>query len=88
MISANLLRNNYTRDQIRKIVMKARNAQIEKEKIGFDVTDLVVNGNDIMTTLNIGPGKLVGDVLKHLLEIVIDDPEKNALQRLVDKFRK
>lgn len=79
----NLLRDDYSRTQIREIVMKARSAQIEKEKIGFNVTDLNINGHDIMEALNIEPGKQVGDILKYLLEVVIDAPSKNNKKTLL-----
>ncbi|KAI4453106.1 2-iminoacetate synthase [Holotrichia oblita] len=55
------------------------------------VSDLAVNGKDVMDMLNIKPGKEVGDALAFLLEQVIIEPELNERERLLpilDKYTK
>ncbi len=48
------------------------------------VTDLAVDGNDVMRALKLERGgRIVGDVLKQLLEKVIDDPTLNTREQLM-----
>lgn len=61
-----------------------------KERIGREieaqralkVTDLAVGGGDVMRLLGCPPGRLVGEVLKALLERVIDEPALNTQETL------
>lgn len=46
--------------------------------------DLEIDGTDIMGILDIGPGPRVGEILDILLEKVLDDPELNCRERLVE----
>lgn len=46
-------------------------------------TQLAINGKDVMDTLDIGPGKEVGNVLKQCLEYVTDHPEENTRDQLI-----
>jgi tRNA nucleotidyltransferase (CCA-adding enzyme) len=50
----------------------------------FSKRDLVVNGNDIMAALGIGPGPEVGRIQNELFERVIDDPDLNTPERLLE----
>ncbi len=43
----------------------------------LSVSDLAINGHDVMDTLKIPPGPRVGAILELLLEKVLDDPSKN-----------
>lgn len=80
---ANLAAKNYTPQEIKTFCLKLHKAKNESKSGGFKVTDLAVNGLDVMNLLNIKPGKQVGDILKQLLEIVIDDPSVNERDTLV-----
>ncbi len=51
----------------------------------LDLTDLAVDGHDLMTELKIKPGKILGKILNHLLELVMEDPDLNKKQVLLDK---
>jgi len=54
------------------------------------IADLAISGADVMAGLAIGPGRQVGEVLKRLLDRVIDDPDLNTretLLRLVAEMR-
>ncbi len=53
----------------------------------FSISDLKVNGNDVMKTLNIGPGPKVGEILQKLFEAVLEDSSKNNREYLVGKIR-
>lgn len=54
----------------------------------FTVTDLKVDGHDVMEILKIKPGPKVGEVLNKLFEEVADDPEKNEREYLLLRTRK
>ena len=49
---------------------------LEKEN-AITVKDLEINGNDVMKQFNLKPGPIIGAILNHLLEEILDDPEKN-----------
>jgi tRNA nucleotidyltransferase (CCA-adding enzyme) len=60
-------------------------AELEKQA-ALKVTDLAVGGEDVMRVLAIRPSRMVGDVLKRLLERVIEEPalnERGALEALI-----
>jgi tRNA nucleotidyltransferase (CCA-adding enzyme) len=54
----------------------------------FSAKDLAVKGNDIMRALDIPPGRIVGEILAHLVEKVIDDPALNTPEGLVEEARR
>lgn len=51
------------------------------------ITDLAINGNDIMKCLNIPPSKKVGDILKTLFELWQDDKIENSRDKLIDAIK-
>ena len=62
--------------------LKARiAAEIEKES-ALTVGDLAVGGADVMEVLGVPPGRIIGDVLKRLLERVLDDDTLNQKETL------
>jgi poly(A) polymerase/tRNA nucleotidyltransferase (CCA-adding enzyme) len=48
------------------------------------LNDLAVDGTDVMKIYEIGPSRDVGDVLNRLLEVVLDSPEKNNREYLLE----
>jgi putative nucleotidyltransferase with HDIG domain len=60
--------------------------EIER-KPPFGVKDLEVNGNDIMNKFNLSPSPLVGQILNHLLEMVLDDPDLNKKEVLLKEAK-
>ena len=48
----------------------------------FSISDLAIDGNDVMRMFSIDPGKAVGDVLDQLMERVLDDPSLNTREKL------
>lgn len=62
-----------------------------REQLNRDVPltlkDLSVNGRDIIKALELEPGPLIGKILKHLLERVIDDPALNRREKLLEVAR-
>jgi hypothetical protein len=53
----------------------------------FGLSDLAVDGRQLMEHLRIPEGKLVGRLLNHLLEIVLDDPNMNDFDTLIDEAK-
>lgn len=52
-----------------EMIIEAENA--------ITVTDLDINGNIIMDAFDLKPGPIIGTILKELLELVLDNPEVN-----------
>ena len=46
------------------------------------VTDLAIDGKDVMRILGIAPGREIGVILERLLERVLDDPSLNEREKL------
>lgn len=54
----------------------------------FSINDMLVDGNDIMKTLNIEPGPKIGVILQKLFEEVDEDQSKNNKEYLIQRIRK
>ncbi len=59
---------------------------IEVQKKPFKITDLKINGNDVMKTLKIKPGPQVGKILKNLFDLVVNNKLKNDRETLLNKL--
>ncbi|MBI2334395.1 CCA tRNA nucleotidyltransferase [Candidatus Daviesbacteria bacterium] len=53
----------------------------------FSISDLKVNGNDVMKELNLKPSPKVGEVLNKLFEEVLEDSSKNNKKYLLEKIK-
>ncbi|MFA6602272.1 MAG: HD domain-containing protein [Candidatus Shapirobacteria bacterium] len=60
---------------------------VEVQKQPFAITDLKVDGKDVMEVLNIKPGRKVGEVLKALFALVEEDPSLNVRETLLEKIK-
>jgi tRNA nucleotidyltransferase (CCA-adding enzyme) len=60
--------------------------EIER-KPPFGVKDLEIDGNDIMERFNLSPSPSVGQILNHLLEMVLDDPDLNKKEVLLKEAK-
>ena len=47
-------------------------------------SNLAINGNDLMQALGLKPGPELGKILKHLKELIIDNPHFNDKETLMD----
>jgi poly(A) polymerase/tRNA nucleotidyltransferase (CCA-adding enzyme) len=63
--------------------LQKRIDKIVEEENALDISDLKVDGQDVMQALNIPPGPQVGRVLHFLLEKVLDDPKLNERETLL-----
>jgi tRNA nucleotidyltransferase (CCA-adding enzyme) len=62
--------------------LRARVAVVAAEDAVMKVTDLAIDGGDVMRVLAVRPGRIIGEVLEKLLERVIDDPTLNEREKL------
>ncbi|MFZ5823483.1 MAG: CCA tRNA nucleotidyltransferase [Bacillota bacterium] len=60
--------------------------RIVAEDAALKVTDLAVDGNDVMAAFGEGPGPYVGEVLERLLDEVTDDPSLNRREWLLRRL--
>lgn len=69
--------------------LKLFKEKIEKElkPAPFSISDLKINGNDIIKTLQIKPGPKVGDILQKLFEEVDEDLSKNNREYLLSRIK-
>jgi len=65
--------------------MKAR--MIEQLHQPFAITDLAIDGNDLMTEFVLKPGPQIGKILKTLFEEVLEKPELNQKEILLEKAK-
>ena len=67
--------------------MRRRIERLLRESDALRVTDLAVDGNDVMRELTLAPGPAVREALEGLLEEVLDDPGRNTRDRLLARLR-
>lgn len=84
--NANRKHDKVPKEYIRKLCVKIHKASKITGK-SVNVVDLAVNGHDIMEAFNLRPGPEVGNVLKMLLEVVIDTPSMNEKEQLLNFAR-
>ncbi|MDO8609423.1 MAG: HD domain-containing protein, partial [bacterium] len=61
---------------------------IEVQKEPFTVTDLKIDGNDVMSILKIKSGRQVGEILKTLFNLVVEGKIKNEREDLLKEVNK
>lgn len=64
------------------IALKNRVEVIKNKKEPLSITDLAINGNDLIN-LGVPEGKEIGDILNYLFEIVLEKPEFNNQNKLL-----
>jgi tRNA nucleotidyltransferase (CCA-adding enzyme) len=70
-------------------VLSERVASVRAKDMALKVTDLDITGQDLIQTLNIEAGPVLGEILKHLLDKVIEEPllnEKSQLLALAKEY--
>ncbi|MCX7821388.1 MAG: HD domain-containing protein [Brevinematales bacterium] len=58
--------------------------KIVAEDNALKVTDLDINGYEIMERFNIPPSRTIGEMLEYMLEKVLDNPELNKKEKLFE----
>ncbi|MBN1374233.1 CCA tRNA nucleotidyltransferase [Candidatus Dojkabacteria bacterium] len=64
--------------------LQERISEVRKKDMVLKITDLEISGDDLKK-IGIPSAKIMGDILKELLEIVTDDPLKNDKELLMDE---
>ena len=69
-------------DKLKKVLRTQRmlNEILERGDC-YSIKDLAINGQDLINA-GVKPGKEMGDILKHCLEVVIENPELNTREKL------
>jgi len=67
---------------------KFKERLIEVQKQPFSVTDLKINGKDVMEILGINPGPKVGEVLNKIFEEVVEKKIENEREKLLKRIDK
>lgn len=67
-------------------LFKKRLVEVQKEP--FKVTDLKIDGNDVMKILKIKPGPKIGEILKELFDEVVEGKVKNEKENLLHELSK
>jgi hypothetical protein len=62
--------------------LKRRVGEELRAEAALKVSDLAVGGADVMRILGTKPGPIVGEVLRRILERVLDDAELNSYDKL------
>jgi putative nucleotidyltransferase with HDIG domain len=68
-------------------VMRSRIERLMEADHALHVADLAVDGRDVMRVLGIAPGRAVGEALATLLEEVLERPERNRRDLLLERLR-
>jgi tRNA nucleotidyltransferase (CCA-adding enzyme) len=68
--------------------LEARVARALEEGAAISAKELVIDGNDLIRELQLKPGPILGIILRHLVELVTDDPSANERERLLAEARK
>jgi len=63
-------------------MIRERIERVRRSDAAFRITDLAVDGKDVMKILGIKPGPEVGAVLKKLFDSVLESPELNSKESL------
>ncbi len=68
--------------------LRRRIDRVIEEENAISLKDLAVDGTVLMSDLNLRPGPVIGDILDHLLEIILDYPERNTREELLAEAKR
>jgi poly(A) polymerase/tRNA nucleotidyltransferase (CCA-adding enzyme) len=72
-------------DEIEEFKVKIK--EIFDEDSALQIKDLKVDGGKLMTFFHLEPGRIIGEILHHLLEKVLDEPELNTEEKLLEEAK-
>jgi tRNA nucleotidyltransferase (CCA-adding enzyme) len=67
--------------------LKKRIEKVIEDENALKIRDLDINGHIIMDEFNLKQGPIIGRILNGLLELVLDNPEMNSREVLLEKAR-
>jgi tRNA nucleotidyltransferase (CCA-adding enzyme) len=67
--------------------LKAHVARVLAEGAALSTRDLRIDGHDLMRELGVRPGRIIGELLEALLEVVLSDPSANDRATLLEKAK-
>jgi tRNA nucleotidyltransferase (CCA-adding enzyme) len=68
--------------------LEAHVARLLAAGAALGTKDLAIDGGVLMKELSLAPGRVIGEVLRALLEAVVEDPSLNDREKLLDLARK
>lgn len=83
---ADRLGSGAKKDSWRFRLFRKRLEEVQKEP--FKITDLKINGYDVMEILKIKPGPKVGKILKEIFDLVVEGKLKNEREELLRYLKK
>ena len=63
--------------------LRERIAELQSQAPPLSIAELAITGQDVLSHFRLPPGPRVGQVLRHLLEQVLDDPRRNEREYLL-----
>ncbi|MCF0241649.1 MAG: HD domain-containing protein [Treponema sp.] len=75
------LRKSYTSENL--LELQDRINKITEKQNALSLKDLAINGKDLIS-LGFEPGKKLGTILNELFEVVLEDPEMNCREKLLN----
>ena len=66
-------------------LFKKRIEQVQKEP--FKITDLKINGNDVMDVKGIKPGPSIGTILRKIFDEVVEGKIPNRKEELLERVK-
>lgn len=84
-----LAQSSYLREEKLERIQKVEELYktMKEEQQCMSLKDLAVTGNDLIRA-GMKPGREIGDMLKWLLELVLEEPERNHKEYLLDAVKK
>jgi tRNA nucleotidyltransferase (CCA-adding enzyme) len=67
--------------------LKAHAARVVSEGAAFGLRDLAVDGGVLMRELGLAPGRHIGDILRALLDEVVENPALNEVSKLLARAK-
>jgi len=86
-IADQMSNKKYTFNQEELDSFAERVAQVRAKEMALKITDLDITGENLMNEFNLPAGKKIGDILKYLLDKVIEEPMLNRRDKLIELVR-
>ncbi|WP_300368958.1 CCA tRNA nucleotidyltransferase [Brachyspira sp.] len=86
---ADRLGSGHRKDKESKAIPKllSRIDKIIEEENAITVKDLKIDGNDLINEFNLKPSPLIGKILNYLLDLILDEPDLNNREFLIEKTK-